>query len=169
MDLTVANLLASLMSYAVGVSVAVWFLVPAAKKRSIADALFMLLFIHAFRHIALQIFSAGDVGGLDAPVSALRIIAFGDLVTSVVVLAALWALRQRHPLARPLAWTATVVGTIDLVSATVTGIGEQLTESATDFSWVILAFYVPALWITAVLALWQLVSRRTELITNNTK
>ncbi len=162
MDLAAANLVAAFVSYAVAVSVAIWFLIPAARQRSVADALFMLLFIHAFRHVALQIFSAAEVGGLDASDGALRVIAFGDLATSVLVLIALWALRQRKSFARVLVWVSTLVGMVDLVSATVTGIGEQLTETATDFSWMILSFYVPALWVTAILTLWQLATRRSE-------
>jgi hypothetical protein len=39
--------------------------------------------------------------------------------------------------------------------------------NATDPSWFILAFYVPFLWVTAVLLIWQLVARRRKPLGSN--
>jgi hypothetical protein len=35
-------------------------------------------------------------------------------------------------------------------------VSEHLTDTASDWSWVILAFYVPVLWVAAVLTFWQI-------------
>ena len=161
-DLMAANLVASLVSFALAISVGIWYLGPAVRARGLADALMLLVMFHAFRHIAMQIFSARGVGGLDAPEGAVRTIAFGDLATAVLALAALWALYRRHALAKPMTWLVAVAGTADLVSATIAGIANELTETATDLSWFILAFYVPFLWITSVMLFWQLITRRDE-------
>ena len=162
MNLPAANLLASLVTFAIAITIGVWYLAPAVRRRSLADALTVLLWFHAFRHVALQIFSAAEVGGLDAPVSAQRTIAFGDLTTSVLALVTLWALRRRLAAAWPMAWLVAIVGIADLFAATIVGVSEKMTETASNWSWFILAVYAPFLWVTAVMLVWQLVSRRGE-------
>jgi hypothetical protein len=162
MDLPAANLLASMLTYAVAITIGIWYLAPALRRRPLADALTVLVWFHAFRHVAMQIFSAADVGGLDAPISAQRTIALGDITAAFLALITLWALRRPLAAARPLTWLVAIVGIADLISATVVGIDNKLSETASDWSWVILAFYVPFLWVTAVMLLWQLISRRSE-------
>ncbi len=164
MNLLAANLVATLLSFCAAIMIGLWYLAPAVARRPLADALAVLVWFHAFRYVALQIFSAAEVGGLSASSAAQRTIAFGDLATSVVALITLWALRRRLLAGRALAWLVAVIGTADLVSATIVGINGKLTDTATDLSWLILAFYVPVLWITAVMLFWQLISRRRELL-----
>ena len=129
------------------------------KQRPLGAALIFLLWFHSIRHIAMQIFSAADVGGLEA---AERTIAYGDLATAVLAVLAIVALHKRLEPGRYLAWVVAIVGTADLISASVAGIGQELTETATDFSWFILAFIVPILWVTSVMLFWQLYTRRTK-------
>jgi hypothetical protein len=53
-----------------------------------------------------------------------------------------------------------VVATVlDLSSAAVMGIREDLFDKAADVSWQILTFYVPALWVSVVLVAWRLWTR----------
>src|SRR5919106_3337759 len=139
MDLTAANLVASMLTYALAITVGVWYLAPSVRRRPLADALTLLVWFHAFRHVALQIFSAAEIGGLDAPVSAQRTIAFGDLATSVLALVTLWALRRRLAAAWPMAWLVAIVGIADLFAATIVGVSEKMTETASNWSWFILA------------------------------
>ena len=118
--------------------------------------------MQAFRYVALQIFSASAVAGLEASLATQRVIAFGDLATAVLALVALLALRRGTPVARALMWVLAIVGTADLISATVTGVAGHLADTASGWSWFILAFYVPALWVAEVLTFWQLIARRRE-------
>ena len=134
MNLVAANALASLVTYLLAVGIAVWHLVPALRRRSVADGLMLMVVFHAY----------------------------GDLATATLALVALWALRLRLSTALALTWLVAVGGTVDLVSATITGVSNDLLDTASDFSWFILAFYVPFLWVTAVLLFWQLISRRHE-------
>jgi hypothetical protein len=161
-DLPTANLLAALLSSCAGITLAVWYVAPGLRKQPFADALTVLVWVQVFRYVALQIFSAADVGGLDASSSAQRAIAFGDLATAALALVAVWSLRRPLPGARTLAWLVAIVGAADLVNATVVGIDNKLTETATDWSWFILAFYVPFLWVATVTLVWQLITRRAE-------
>lgn len=162
MDLANANLIAMLVSFVAAVTVGAWYLAPAVRRRPFGSAVILLLWFHAFRHIATQIFSASDVGGLEATENAQRAIAYGDLATAILAIAAMWAIHQRVAFGRYLAWLATIVGAADLVSATAVGLDQKLTDTATDLSWLILAFYVPFLWVTAALLFWQLYTRRHE-------
>lgn len=161
MDLTAANLIASVVTYVAAITIGLWYLAPAVRARPLADALSLLIWFHAFRHIAMQIFSAGEFG-LDASEGAMRTIAFGDLVSAILALIALWALRVRAGGAIAAVWLFALVGTADLISATAVGVSESLVETATDTSWMVLAFYVPFLWVTIVIVFWQLLTRRGE-------
>lgn len=75
-------------------------------------------------------------------------------------------LRLQPPVGRLLAWLVAIVGIADLISATVVGIRNELTNTASNWSWFILACYVPFLWVTAIMLIWQLVTRRHEPLTD---
>ncbi len=162
MDLAAANTIAMLLSFVIAITIGVLYLAPAVRRRPLAGALIVLLWFHAFRHIAMQIFAASDIGGLDASQAAQRTIAYGDLATAILAVATIIVLHNRLELGRWLGWAVAIVGTVDLVSATITGIDERLTDTATDLSWFNLAFYVPILWVTAIMLFWQLYTRRSE-------
>ena len=81
--------------------------------------------------------------------------------------ATLYALRHRWRMAIPLAWGFVVATVLDLGNAAVMGIGEDLFDKATDVSWLILTFYVPALWVSVALVGWQLWTRRDERLPNS--
>jgi len=161
-NLLAANLVASLLSYLAATLIAVWYLAPALMRRPLAEALTILAWVQGFRYVALQIFSASDVAGLEASLATQSVIALGDLATAVLALVALMALRRGAPAARPLMWVLAIVGTADLISATVTGVAGRLADTASGWSRFILAFYVPALWVAEVLTFWQLIARRRE-------
>lgn len=163
MDLLTANLLASLLTFVAFSMIAAWYVAPALKRRPVAVALTVLLWFHAFRYVALQIFSAAAVGGLTATTGALLTIAVGDLVSAVLALISIAALHRRLPVAMALVWAAAIIGTVDLVSATVAGVSGHLIDTASNWSWFILAIYVPVLWVTAVMLFWQLLTRGNEL------
>ena len=61
-----------------------------------------------------------------------------------------------------MAWLVAIVGTADLFSATAVGISQKLTDTASNWSWFILAFYVPFLWVAAIMLFCQLIARRRE-------
>ena len=111
MNLLAAYLIASLLSYVAAMLMAVWYLAPALARRPLAEALTVLAWVQAFRYVALQIFSASDVAGLQASLAAQRVIAFGDLATAVLAIVALLTLRRGMPVARPLMWVLAIVGT----------------------------------------------------------
>lgn len=161
MDLTTAALLAMILSFVVYGTAAFWYAVPWMRAAPLAAAITPLLWVHAFRHIALQLFSSQEFG-FDVPDLTRNEIAYGDLAGMVLALSTLYALRYRWRLAVPLAWVFVAATIVDLGNAAVMGIVEDLFDKAFDVSWFILTFYVPALWVSVALVAWRLWTREAE-------
>jgi hypothetical protein len=154
---------AQLLSLIVFAMMARWYVAPWLNTRGRADALIPLLWIHVFRYIALQAFSAQRDG---FPISdgGLMEIVVGDVAGSVIALATIVALRYRAGLAIPLAWLLVVETTTDTFLNIRGGIHENLMGAAGGVTWLILGFYVPLLVVSLVLIIWQLYARRGEAI-----
>jgi hypothetical protein len=159
MDLTAAALLAMVLSFVVFGTAAAWYVVPWMRTVALGAAIAPLLWIHAFRHVALQLFSA-QAFGFAIPDPTRDQIVYGDLIGMGLALATLYALRYRWRLAIPLAWVFVVATVLDLSNAAVMGMREDLFDKAADVSWLILTFYVPALWVSVVLVAWRLWTRQ---------
>ena len=153
--------LASILSFVVFLLFATWYVVPWLRSRSRADALVPLLWVNAFRYIALQIFSAQHFGFAVSD-GARDQIAAGDVIGAILAVAAIVALRYRLQASIGLTWVLAAETAFDLITATIAGVSEHLFETAAAVTWLILTFYVPILWVTLGLILWQLYSRRTE-------
>jgi hypothetical protein len=161
MSLMSATALASLISFALFALIAVWYVVPWLRSQPRAQALVPLLWVHAFRYVALQIFSAQKIGFAVSD-GARDQIAFGDVIGSILAVIAIVALRYRLRMALVVVWMLVLESALDLANATIAGIGEQLFATASAVTWLILSFYVPLLWISLALIVWQLFSRRDE-------
>jgi hypothetical protein len=157
-ELTAAALIAMVLSFVVFATAAAWYAVPRMRAVALAAAITPLLWIHAFLYVALQLFSAQEFG-FAIPNRTRDEIVYGDLLGMALALATLYALRSRWRMAIPLAWVFVVATVIDLSNAAVMGIREDLFDKATDVSWLILTFYVPALWVSVVLVAWRLWTR----------
>jgi hypothetical protein len=160
-DVTTAAYVASALSFIFGVAAANWYAAPWLRSRGRATALIPLLWIHAPRYVAFQIFSA-KAAGFDVPDDIRNRIAYGDALSAVLAFAAVAALHYRTPIGVALAWLLSAVGIFDLLMAMVGGIQANLFAKAAGVTWLILTFYVPVLWVSHGLIIWQLVSRRSE-------
>lgn len=161
MTLMSAAALATVLSFAMFAIMAIWYAAPWLGARQRAQALAPLLWVHAFRHIALQIFSA-QRSGFAVSDSARDQIAFGDVTGSILAVIAIVALRYRVRMAPLLVWVFAAETVFDLVNSTIAGVREQLFATASGVTWLILTFYVPLLWVSLGLMVWQLYSRRHE-------
>src|SRR5262249_45841438 len=161
MDLTSAAALASLLSFVVFALAAVWYVAPwlAALRR--ADALALLLWIHAFRHVALQIFSAQRFGFAVSDTTRDQI-AGGDVIGMILAIVTIIALRYRMRFAIVLALALLLETALDLVGWPIAGVREPLFAPGSGVPWLILTFYVPLLWVSPGLVVWQLYPRRRE-------
>jgi hypothetical protein len=158
---TVAAGLASLLSFVAFGLITAWYVVPWLRAQDRADALIALLWVHAFRHIALQIYSAQKFGFAVSD-GARDQVAIGDTVGMILAVAAIIALRYRVRGSVLLTWALAAETLYDLASSTIAGIGEEFFEKAAGVTWMILTFYVPVLWVSLGLVVWQLFARRHE-------
>ncbi len=156
-----AAALASVLSFVMFAIMAVWYVAPWLATRQRAEALIPLLSVHAFRHVALQIYSAQQFGFAVSD-RARDEIAGGDVTAMVLAVISIVALHYRVRLAPVLIWVLVAETIIDLVNATIAGVREQLFATASGLTWLILTFYVPLLWVSLGLIVWQLYSRRQE-------
>jgi hypothetical protein len=161
MTLTSAATLANLLNFVVFIMIATWYVSPWLAARSRADALAPLLWVQAFRHVALQISSAQKFGFAVSDGSRDQIVT-GDVIGMLLALAAIFALRCRWRAAPFLIWLLVAETALDLVYTAALGVREQLYESASSVTWLIVSFYVPLLWVSLGLIVWQMISRRSE-------
>ena len=156
-----AAALASVLSFVMFAIMAVLYVAPWLATRRRAEALIPLLCVHAFRHVALQIYSAQQFGF--AVSDGVRDqIAGGDVTCMVLAVISIVALHYRVRMAPVLVWVLVAATIVDLVNATIAGVREQLFATASGLTWLILTFYVPVLWVSLGLIVWQLYSRRQE-------
>jgi hypothetical protein len=102
-DVTAAALVAMVLSFVVFTTAAAWYAVPWMRAVALGAAITPLLWIHAFRYVALQLFSAQEFGFAIPDLTRDQIV-YGDLIGMVLALATLYALRYRWRFAIPLAW-----------------------------------------------------------------
>ena len=96
--------------------IAKWLLAPWLEKKSPRDALFWLTLPHAFRYMGM-VFLVSGVVARPLPSAFATPAAYGELVTGVLALLALIALRAGWARALALVWFFNVVGTVDLLNA----------------------------------------------------
>jgi len=159
---TSAALLAMTLSFAVMAAAAAWYVVPWLKVTDSATGLTALLWFHAFRYVALQIFSAQQFG-LAVSDAGRNQIAYGDVIAALLAVSAIFALRYASRLAVPILWLFAAEAALDLLNSTIVGMREQLLASASGVTWLILTFYVPMLWVSLALLVWQLWLRQRKL------
>ena len=141
--------------------VARWYVVPWLNSRPRADALIALLWVHVFRYVALNVFSAQHDGFPISEGGAMEIVV-GDVAGAVIAFAAIALLRRGSRLAIPLVWLLAAETAYDTVSNIHGGVQEHLMGAASGVTWMILVFFVPTVVVSTVLVAWQLYARRGE-------
>ena len=123
--------------------IAKWLLTPWLGKQSQHEALFWLTLPHAFRHVGM-VFLVPGVVAQPLPGAFANPAAYGDLLTGVLALLALIALRTGWAGALGVVWVFNIVGTLDLLNAL------RHPNVAPDFgaAWYIPTFLVPLLLVT---------------------
>jgi hypothetical protein len=143
----------SLIAYAL---IAIWYVAPALSHLPREAALIPLLFVHVFRIVGGTILAPGAVA-TDVPSDFRVMIGVGDLATAVLALLAVIALRRRLPGAVALVWLCLIVGTADTINAIVQSVRFSVFTFSLGVNWVIVTLYVPALLVSSVLIILQLV------------
>ena len=142
----------SLVAYAL---IAWWYVAPRLFRLPREVALMPLVWIHAFRIVGGTILAPGAVDAA-VPSDFRTMIGYGDMVTAVVALLALIALRRRMPVAIALVWLGLTVGLLDTVNAIIQSMRYSVFTYGLGVNWVIVTMYVPALLVSSVLIFIQL-------------
>ncbi len=134
--------------------IAKWLLAPWLEKKPPHDALFWLTLPHAFRHMGM-VFLVPGVVARPLPNAFATPAAYGDLVTGVLALLALIALRAGWARALALVWLFNIVGTVDLLNAL------RQANVVPDFgaAWYIPTWFVPLLLVTHFMSFARLLKR----------
>ncbi len=134
--------------------IAKWLLAPWLEKKSPRDALFWLTLPHAFRYMGM-VFLVSGVVARPLPDAFATPAGYGDLVTAVLALLALIALRSGWARALALVWLFNIVGTVDLLNAL------RQANVVVDFgaAWYIPTWFVPLLLVTHFMIFARLLKR----------
>ena len=146
----------SLVAYAVA---AWWYLAPRLARLPREAALVPLVWIHVLRIAGGTILAPGAVGDA-VPMDFRTMIGYGDMLTALLALLALVALRVRAPYAIGLVWLFVVVGLVDTVNAIIESMRYSVFNLPLGVNWVIVTSYVPALLVSTVLIFIHLRRRR---------
>lgn len=142
------------MSLVVWSLIAMWILAPWLAKMPKNQALLWLTLPHAFRYIGM-VFLVPGVLAQPLPDAFAIPAAYGDLLTGVLALLALVALRTGWVGAVALVWLFNIVGTVDLLNA----LRHLDVAPAFGAAWYIPTFLVPVLLVTHFMMFVRLFSR----------
>ncbi len=134
--------------------IAKWLLAPWLEKKSPHNALFWLTLPHAFRYMGM-VFLVPGVVAQPLPAAFAIPAAYGDLVTGVLALLALIALRTGWVGAVVLVWLFNIVGTVDLLNA----LRHVDVAPAFGAAWYIPTLFVPLLLVTHFMIFVRLLRR----------
>src|SRR2546423_5964584 len=151
----------SLLAYLL---IAFWYVVPRLSRLPRELALVPLLWVHAFRIVGGTILAPGAVGP-GVPMEFRTMIGYGDLMTACLALLALAALRARLSSAIAFVWLCVVVGMLDTVNAIVQSMRFNAFSYPLGGNWMIVTIYVPALLVSSLLILMQLLGRSRSVTT----
>ena len=136
-----------------------WYAWTWLKSVDRTTAFTALTFVHALRPIGATVLVA-SVAGTALPRSFAEAVAYGDLLTSLLAVITLIAIRARLSFAIALVWLTNIVGTLDLVNALVGGIGSDIARLGMGSFWYVVTILVPILWIAHALAFALLIRPR---------
>jgi len=136
-----------------------WYILPKLVEKELASALTPLLFVHVFRTLGLTSQVPNVVGERLSQTVWAHHVAIGDLVTVILALSALIALRNRWSFAIPLAWVCNIVGFLDVCNAGWNAVQEGIMFFA-GVQWLIIVYAVPALIVTHFSMFYLLLKRK---------
>jgi len=146
----------ALVAYALA---ARWYVWPRINPLPPAVALEPLVWVHVFRFIGGSILAPGSVGP-GVPAEFREMVGYGDMVTAVLALTALIALRARGSRAIWFMWVFVVVGLLDTANAVVQSMRYSVFHDPLGVNWVIVTAYVPALLVSSYLIIVELLRAR---------
>jgi hypothetical protein len=144
-----------LVAYAL---IAIWYVAPRLAGMSREMALVPLLWVHVFRIIGGTILAPGSVEAA-VPADFQAMIGYGDMLAGLFALIVIVALRVRFAGAIALARVFLIYATLDTANAFIQSLRDNVFVYVLGLNWTIVTIYVPALLVSSVLILLQLLRR----------
>ena len=135
--------------------IAKWYLSPYLSKKTLSESLTILIFPHAIRHIGMT-FLVPTVTGGSVPNSFAIAAGYGDLISAILAIICLFALRYSLKFAIPLIWLFSIVGTLDLINA----LRQAEAVPHLGATWYIPTFLVPILLVTQFMIFKRLIWKK---------
>ena len=151
MNIPIIFILQFALSLAVVGLLARWYATPWLAEKTLEVALTVLLLPHAFRHVGMA-FLVPALNQPGLPTDFATAAAYGDLLSGILALMALVALKGRWTMAIPLVWIFSIVGSIDLANA----LRQHNAILFMGATWFIPTFLVPVLLVTHALVFTRL-------------
>jgi hypothetical protein len=137
--------------------IARWYVLPRLAPLPLHSALVPPFMIHLVRPISLWMTAPSQMGAT-VPESWGRSTAIGDLITALLVLATIFALRRRARGAIAMAWIANVIGFLDAAKNGVYGAMIEVIPHMGP-GVLIVAYTVPILYVSHGVIFWLLLRR----------
>jgi len=137
--------------------IAAYYVWPRLKKMELEDALVPLFFLLSFRYIGL-VFFLPEIIGNPLPSVWATMVGLGDMITGVLSLVAIVALRSRNRIGIGLAWIVVVIGTLDFLYGYTVGIAMKIQLGGPAYFIPIL--FNPAMFVATFLIFKLLLSKR---------
>ena len=136
--------------------IANWLFVPWLEQKSPHQALFWLTLPHAFRHIGM-VFLVPGIAAQQLPDIFAVPAAYGDLISALLALLVLVALRAGWAGVLVLVWIFNIVGAVDLMYAL------SHADAVPDLgaTWYIPTFFVPLLLVTHFMIFVRLIRKES--------
>ena len=120
-----------------------WYATPWLAQRSLEVALMFLLIPHTFRHLGMA-FLVPALNQPGMPEGFSTAAAYGDLLSGILALVAMIALKGSWSMAIPIVWVTNIIGTADLANA----LRHDDAILYMGTTWLIPTFIVPVLLVT---------------------
>jgi hypothetical protein len=141
MNILTVNLLLSTLVFGIAARL---YVTPRLHELAPKTVLLPILLLHSLRHLGLMFLAPGAVyAGL--PTQFAHPAAYGDLIASLLALAAIPFVAQEHRWSRAMVWIFNIEGTVDLASA----ITLATVYGAAPFMGP--AYWIPAFWVPTLI------------------
>ena len=138
-----------------------WYVQPRVSKMPFEKALLPMLLVNVFRFAGLTLLVSGQAS-TSIPIEALAEAAYGDLISAILALVAVIALRGKSSFAVPLIWLFTIVGFADILNVGRIAVQVELFSYPIGGMWLVLSWYLPTVTIAHFYILYRLFNREPK-------
>ena len=138
-----------------------WYIAPMVASWQVYDALILLIFPQALRHLGLTVLASAAVDP-NFPQEWSVPAAVGDMVAEILAIACLLALHARSPIAIGLVWLFNIEGFLDFLFVIGQGMRLDITRFQFNGFWYVPTFWVPVLLVSHILIFNLLLKKRSR-------